>query len=315
MPPQAETLTAYAFVPHFDAQILAGQIAPSSLAIYRRDFAAFKAWAAADPAAGGDWSDPTTFARWRTHLAGATTLSPKTINRMLSAVKRVLAEAAIQGYISRDIADTFGDVKGVKVKALKERTKQTARTRITPADMRRLCEAPAGESLTALRDRALLLTLASSGCRISEVVTLTAPQIHAKAQGFVLTVMGKNQEEEREAPLSVEAHAAIQVWLMARTRLTLVWHPVIFTGFQGRSQRPLAGAMDPASAWKAVQKYADRLGLAHIKPHDFRRFVGTELAKEDIRKAQKALGHKSIETTARHYVLDELEPGMTDGLF
>jgi len=30
---------------------------------------------------------------------------------------------------------------------------------------------------------------------------------------------------------------------------------------------------------------------------------------------QKALGHKRIETTARHYVLDELAGGLTDGLY
>ncbi len=43
--------------------------------------------------------------------------------------------------------------------------------------------------------------------------------------------------------------------------------------------------------------------------------MGTQLAKQDIRKAQKALGHKNIETTARHYVLDELEVGLTDDLY
>jgi hypothetical protein len=43
--------------------------------------------------------------------------------------------------------------------------------------------------------------------------------------------------------------------------------------------------------------------------------VGTELAKRDIRQAQKALGHIRIETTAKHYVLDELEVGLTDGLY
>jgi hypothetical protein len=31
--------------------------------------------------------------------------------------------------------------------------------------------------------------------------------------------------------------------------------------------------------------------------------------------AQKALGHKRIETTARHYILDELEAGITDTLY
>jgi integrase len=58
--------------------------------------------------------------------------------------------------------------------------------------------------------------------------------------------------------------------------------------------------------------------LANIdywEPHDFRRFVGTQLAKQNIRKAQKALGHKRIDTTAQHYVLDELEVGLTDDLY
>jgi integrase len=73
--------------------------------------------------------------------------------------------------------------------------------------------------------------------------------------------------------------------------------------------------MHLSAAWRAVQRAAQRVGLAHVKPHDFRRFVGTELARRDIRLAQKALGHKRIETTARHYVLDELAGGLTDGLY
>jgi integrase len=48
-----------------------------------------------------------------------------------------------------------------------------------------------------------------------------------------------------------------------------------------------------------VHGYADQVGLSHIKPHDFRRFVGTPRAKRDIRRAQKALGHTRIDTTAR----------------
>ncbi|GHO67579.1 hypothetical protein KSC_064710 [Ktedonobacter sp. SOSP1-52] len=43
--------------------------------------------------------------------------------------------------------------------------------------------------------------------------------------------------------------------------------------------------------------------------------IFTQLAKKDIRKAQLALGHKSIEVTAKHYVLDELEVGQTDSLY
>lgn len=47
----------------------------------------------------------------------------------------------------------------------------------------------------------------------------------------------------------------------------------------------------------------------------FTAFDGRGERAKDIRMAQKVLGHKRIETTARHYVLDELEPGLTDNLY
>jgi integrase len=111
--------------------------------------------------------------------------------------------------------------------------------------------------------------------------------------------------------LSHEAYASIQAWLARRS----VESVYIFTSFAGKGHRPTARPMHLSAAWRAVQRYAERVGLAHVKPHDFRRFVGTELARHDIRLAQKALGHKRIETTARHYVLDELAGGLTDHLY
>lgn len=67
-------------------------------------------------------------ARGRTHLAEETEMSPNTINRMLSAVKRLMREAAAQGYIPHAAADAFKDVLGVKAVALKERIEQRTRS-------------------------------------------------------------------------------------------------------------------------------------------------------------------------------------------
>lgn len=77
------------------------------------------------------------------------------------------------------------------------------------------------------------------------------------------------------------------------------------------TERPLSAV----AVWQIVRKYTNGVGLDDIKPHDFRRFVGTQLARKNLRMAQKALGHKRLETTARHYILDELEPGLTDDLY
>jgi integrase/recombinase XerD len=90
----------------------------------------------------------------------------------------------------------------------------------------------------------------------------------------------------------------------------------IFTSLAGRGEsRATDKPMSEVVVWQTIKKNAVQAGLENFKPHDLRRFVGTQLAKKDIRKAQKALGHKLIDTTARHYVLDELEVGLTDNLY
>ncbi|MCB0060480.1 MAG: tyrosine-type recombinase/integrase [Caldilineaceae bacterium] len=291
----------------FDAEILTGQLAPSSIEMYRRDFAAYVEFAGSFARA----IDATTLARWRTNLAQETSKSPNTINRMLSAVKRLMREAAVQGYLTHEIAQAFDHVAGVKVVAMKNRTKTNARTRIEPTDMRVICDLPGTDTLLGIRDTALLATLASGALRVSELAGLTTRQIKLKGTGYVVLVRGKNDIEEREAPLSREAHGHIQRWLRTRP----IESDYVFTAFDGRGERATGRPLSAVAIWRTVRKYAAMAGLDDIKPHDFRRFVGTELARTDIRKAQKALGHKRIETTARHYVLDELEVGLTDNLY
>jgi site-specific recombinase XerD len=291
----------------FDASILAGQLAPSSIAMYARDFAAYCAFAGSREAV----VQATTLARWRTHLAQETELSPNTINRMISAVKRLMREAAVQGYVDQAASRAFDQISGVKPAALKQRVKANARVRIEPEEMRALCDSPDLGELIGIRDMALLATLASGALRVSELTTLTHNQIRRKAHGFVVDIRGKNDLEYREAPLSVEAVRLIEAWLSVRP----VDSEFVFTAFDGRGQRATGRPLSPVAVWKIVRRYAHLNGLDDVKPHDFRRFVGTQLARVDIRKAQKALGHKRIETTARHYVLDELEPGITDNLY
>lgn len=290
-----------------DLSLLTGQLAAASLEGYRRDIARYLRFCA-DPALA---LQAASLARWRTHLAEDTRLSPYTINRRLAAVKRLLQEAAAQGYVEVAAAEAFRRVAGVSTKALKDRIKTVARTRITTGHMRQLCEAPDRTTVLGWRNRALLHTLASSGCRLTEVLTLTPAQLLSREGSFFLEVLGKNQTAPRLAPLSHEAYASIQAWLARRP----VESPYVFTSFAGKGNRPTAHPMHLSAAWRVVQQAARHVGLAHVTPHDFRRFVGTELARRDIRLAQKALGHKRIETTARHYVLDDLAGGLTDHLY
>jgi integrase/recombinase XerD len=304
----------YAVVParkevvQFDTSILAGTLAPSSYKKYQRDIEAYMRFAGSHERI----IDPATLSEWRTVLVLGTKYSPNTINRMMAAVKRLMDEAAEKHYIPRSVSDEFKSVRGVTAKALRTRLKQNSRTMITPDQMRDMVDKPYTKSAIGKRDRAILYTLASSGARIGELASLTKEQILFNGTHYFLSIMGKAETDEpRLAPLRPEAKVAIDEWLAVRP----VESKHIFISFAGKGREITGKPLSEVSLWRIVRKYAILCGMDHVKPYDFRRFVGTQLAKEDIRKAQLALGHKRIDTTARHYDLNTLPGGLTDHLF
>lgn len=308
---------------NFDTSILAGTKSPNTIEQYRMHFGAYLTFAGSFAQA----VQPATLARWRQSLyadgftakdGGAKPYSIAAINQRLAAIRGVMTEAAQQGYITHELAEQFKHIKGLKQVANKDRRKAHARTAISKADMQRIIDAPDASTAAGMMHRALLLTLATCGMRISEAVSLKIADLHWETNdqgaGWVAYVLGKNMDKPEARPLGKGAKEAVDAWLTMRAGLG-VQSEYIFTGFGGRGSRtPSAKPINRGSAWELVQRYAKALDLAHIKPHDFRRFVGTQLAKKDIRLAQKQLGHKRIETTAQHYVLDDIALGVTDNL-
>ena len=312
----------------FDTNILAGTKSHNTIEQYRMHFAAYLAFAESFAMA----KHPATLARWRKHLfetgytdkkRQAQRYSVNAINQRLAAIRGVMAEAAQQGYITRSDADEFKSVRGLTVKANKDRRNAHTRTRITKTDMQRIVNAPDATKPAGLMHRALLMTLATGGMRISEAVTLKVSQIEwmesvddngNPSMGWVVNIAGKNQVDEKPRALADKAKHAIDAWLKVRKTLGIE-SEYIFTSFGGSGSRnPTGNPITRMSAWQMVKRYAENLGLDHIKPHDFRRYVGTQLAKKDIRLAQNQLGHKRIETTVQNYVLDSVQLGTTNDL-
>lgn len=292
--------------------------------MYRRDLLAYLEFAQTREAA----LTSATLARWRTWLVQETKYSPTSINRMLSSVRATMEEAAQQAYISHELAQAFKQIRGVKVEALEDRKKKGAKTRISPEQMRDLCSSPGIDTLLGLRNTALLHTLASSGVRVSELVALTQDRLLQEGEFYFLEVKGKNDKTYRKAPLSREAYEAIQEWLQARSIAfsteKIQESSLIFTRFRtifikgGKGKQELHCTDQTLSAcavWKMVQGQARECGLNHIKPHDFRRFmVTTTIKKHGLRQANRAAGHKQIQTTVL-YDLGDLEPGLTENAY
>lgn len=265
----------------------------------------------------GEGTDSDTLIAWRQDMVNNSANSAATINLRLNAVRSIFRELSSRKLVAREVAWSMNDVKPLKANALMNRRNPHARVRIEPEEMRGLVNTP-DVNLTdplAARDRALLMLLATSGVRVSEAVAVKVKDIQRlNGHYLIANVIGKNQAEARVAPLSQEAYMAIQDWLFLRPTDS----DYVFTSLSWSSEGALLFQHEPITriaAYFCVKRIGAKYGMPHIKPHDFRRFVGTQLAKTDIRMAQKVLGHKHLETTAQHYVMDDVKLGTTEGLF
>ncbi len=145
----------------------------------------------------------------------------------------------------------------------------------------------------ALRDRALLEVLYSTGARISEAVGLDRDDIDALARTVLLRGKGGKQ---RLVPVGRPALAALDAYLVrgrpalaARGRGT----PAIFLNARGTR-------LSRQSAWAVLQEAAARTGItAAVSPHTLRHSFATHLLEggADVRVVQELLGHASVTTT------------------
>jgi site-specific recombinase XerD len=251
---------------------------------------------------------------WRTHQVEHTTLSPNTINRRLMAIKSLVRASAAIGTVDVGVAYQVAQLENVKVSALRHRLRPHARNRLSPEDVRRICNQPNPSTTIGLRDRALMHVMASSGARIAEIVSLNREALLVESSGCFVQVIGKGKHEPRRAPLSRQAYDWVCRWLSVRDQWVKV--QPIFTAIEHNSFEPLGHRISAETARRRLKIYAEEIGLKHVKPHDMRRFVGTRLTEKfGLRQAQLALGHASPDVTARFYVLDELAGGLTDGLY
>jgi integrase/recombinase XerC len=173
------------------------------------------------------------------------------------------------------------------------RARRTLPHFLSTRDVKVLLEAPGGDDDQALRDRAILETLYSTGLRVGELTALNLGDIDRDAE--VLRTRGKGKRE-RLAPLGSYALRALDAWLRVRTP-----HPRA----EGDEQQALflnkfGRRLTARSVARMLQKYLKQAGLdTRTSPHTLRHSFATHLLDRgaDIRSVHELLGHKSLITT------------------
>ena len=221
--------------------------------------------------------------------AGAVPLSAVSAARALIAVRGMHRFAAAEGIIDLDVA------RAVKPPTPSRRLPKS----LTLDEVLALLEGAGGDAPTdgplALRNRALLELLYSTGARISEAVGLDVDDVDTHARSVLLHGKGGKQ---RLVPVGRPAIAALDAYLV-RGRPDLASRgrgtggPAIFLNARG-------GRLSRQSAWQVLQDSAERAGItAAVSPHTLRHSFATHLLDggADVRVVQELLGHASVTTT------------------
>ncbi|HEX4703051.1 MAG TPA: site-specific tyrosine recombinase XerD [Pseudonocardiaceae bacterium] len=160
-------------------------------------------------------------------------------------------------------------------------------------DVLRLLETVDADEPRALRDRALLELLYSTGARISEAVGLDLDNVDRVDRVVLLDGKGGKQ---RLVPIGRPALTALDAYLI-RVRPALATKgrgtPAVFLNLRG-------GRLSRQSAWQVLREAADRAGIrTPVSPHTLRHSFATHLLEggADVRVVQELLGHASVTTT------------------
>jgi site-specific recombinase XerD len=161
---------------------------------------------------------------------------------------------------------------------------------ISSAELERLMQAPSGDDVESLRDRAILELLFSTGLRVSELCALDTDLDLSRDE---LSVRGKG-DKVRVVFLSARAKTSVRAYLKARKDL----EEALFVGYGWGGKHPHRVAPTDIQRW--VKYYATKAGITtKITPHTLRHLFATDLLENgaDLRSVQALLGHANIATT------------------
>jgi integrase/recombinase XerC len=272
----------------------ASRAADNTVSNYRRDLCDFRRFLlerGAALASAGDEVEPEaiTTDHIRGYLSEAMkTLSRATVQRRLFAIKAFFRWR-------ESMATPASAAVASPARALRSPRAQRRLPAILPEDeVRRLIEADSEDGgPAALRDRAILETLYSSGLRVSELVGLNWRDVDDEV-GMVLVRSGKGNKD-RMVPIGEPALDALKAWRRAMPKAWELDGPVI-TNLRGG--RLTTRAVENILAQRIV---AAGLGSS-ITPHGLRHCFATHMlnAGADLRSIQEMLGHASLATTQRY---------------
>jgi site-specific recombinase XerD len=209
--------------------------------------------------------------------------SPASRARALVAIRSWLRWLAREDLMTRDLSN------GITLPKLEQRLPKP----IEPDELNRLLASLPNETPIEKRDRALIHFLISTGCRISEALSLDRTDV--PRQGNRLVVTGKGSKQ-RAVYLTEDAKHAIDDYLAQRTDTSMA----LFVNYDRSIEDDRKRRLTSAGARHVVRRVRRQLGAWSFKsPHVARHTTATtllEVTGGDVRLVQEVLGHANLNT-------------------
>lgn len=275
------------------------RMSAATLTAYRRDLTELAQLAAAAQVADLRALTQAEVRRFAARLHGRG-LAPASLARLLSAWR------SFYRWLGQRQEVTVNPVVGVRAP---RRARRLPKALPVDQAVRLVSQAPEDGAL-ALRDKAMVELLYSSGLRLAELVSLDwrafgAEGGQAASVSWIdlpqreVVVTGKGGKQ-RQVPLGAAAAQALLAWLAVRGTLARLEPRALFVSARGTR-------LAPRSVQQRLEQLARRLGLGvHVHPHVLRHSMASHVLQSsgDLRAVQELLGHANISTTQIYTQLD-----------
>ena len=228
-------------------------------------------------------------------------LKNSTRNNRLAAVKSYLFYLADQNDKIAPIAVAVSHIKCVRVE-------EPILPVLNDAAILAMISAPE-DTRIGNRDRVIMAIIYDTGIRLSEVLGIVLSDIHLEQGNPRITIRGKGNKE-RIVPVGDKTVGHLTEYIQHYHNDSSSDTPLIFVD-HGHGKE----SMCPRNVERIIKKYADKIRSDYpdlpktVYPHMLRRSRFTELYQKgvDIELIARTAGHKSIETTKKHYAKESIE--------
>jgi integrase/recombinase XerC len=261
------------------------QLSPHTLSNYRRDLSRLQAFCSEN--ALENWGALDSFGvrryvAWRHHKG----LSGRSLQRELSAIR------SFYNYLLRERAVGSNPAVGVPAPKAEKRL-----PRALDVDQTTHLLTIEGEEPLAVRDRAMMEMIYSSGLRLAELISLDTDSIDTADATVRLTGKG---DKTRVVPVGRAALTAVAEWVKLRGQLAPLEEKALFVSKRGRR-------ISARNVQQRLRQWALKQGLnSRVHPHMLRHSFASHILESsgDLRAVQELLGHADIATTQIYTHLD-----------